>query len=85
MAIASPSLAGETTFGFSPGLSWKGLCSRLAAVLAGKEKRGKPSSRGLAARQDTWASSLQSLKMVGGSPGQLEWWQHRSQGVESEG
>lgn len=57
LAAASPCLAGESTFGFSPGLSWKGLCSRLAAVLAGKEKREKPSSGGLAARQDTWALS----------------------------
>lgn len=53
----SPCLAGESTFGFSPGLSWKGLSSRLAAVLAGKEEREKPSSGGLAARQDTWAFS----------------------------
>lgn len=57
LAAVSLCLAGESTFGFSPGLSWKGLCSRLAAVLAGKEEREKPSSGGPAARQDTWAFS----------------------------
>lgn len=65
LAEASPCLAGEATFGFSPGLSWKWLCSRLAAVLAGKEQRGKPSSRGLAARQDTWAFSLAATENEG--------------------
>jgi hypothetical protein len=37
----------------------------LAAVLAGKEKREKPSSGGLAARQDTWAFSLAATENDG--------------------